>query len=159
MSQNLPFGRQQEILIEPRTSFNKKELKDILKMAGLKFTNQRLAILNTLNTGPHYHKTAKDILIEAQKTYPSIGFATVYRLLKKLCQAQQAIEISMGSSSSYYELKTNQSHYHIACVECGKIIEFQNKMLEEALEKVISEKGYKAKKKTIEVYVTCDHCQ
>ena len=90
------MGERQDVLIEPRVFFDERGLKDILKKSGLKITVQRIAILKILNSGPKYHKTAKDILNEVKKIYPSVGFATVYRLLKKLTQAQMILEISMG---------------------------------------------------------------
>ena len=154
----LPFGAKQDVLIEPRKSLTEEGLKDILKKCGLKITEQRLAILKVLNSGPRYHKTAQDILDEVKKTQASLGFATVYRFLKKLTQAQMISEISMGAGSSCYELKSNQFHYHIACVNCGKIVEFKNKLVESTLEKIILEKNYKLQNQVVEIYVTCDHC-
>jgi len=158
MFKSLPSGVQQDVLIEPRTSFDEKELKEILKKCGLKITGQRIAILKTLNSGPRYHKTAKDILTEVKKIYPSVGFATVYRLLKKLTKAQMILEISMGAGSSCYELKSNQSHYHIACVTCGKIVEFKNKLIEDTLKKIVLGKNYQLKNQVVEIYVKCDSC-
>ena len=159
MSKNLPFGVQQDVLIEPRSFFSEKELKDILKKSGLKITAQRIAILKILNSGPRYHKTAKDLLNEVKKIYPSVGFATIYRLLKKLTQAQMILKVSMGSGSSCYELKTNQSHYHIVCINCGKIIEFKNKLIEDTLEGMALEKNYQLKNQIVEIYVTCNLCK
>ena len=154
----LPLGKQQDVLIEPRKALTEDSLKDILKKCGLKITEQRMAILKALNSGPRYHKTAQDILDSAKKTSPSLGFATVYRFLKKLTQAQLISEISMGASSSCYELKSNQSHYHIACMSCGKIVEFRNKLVENTLQKIVSEKNYKMQNQMVEIYVTCDEC-
>jgi len=158
MSEDLAYGKNQDVLIEPRVFFDEEGLKDILKKAGLKITQQRIAILKILNSGPKYHKTAKDILEEVKKTYPDLGFATVYRLLKKLTQAEMILEISMGAGSSCYELKGNQSHYHIACVKCGKIIEFKNQLIEDTLKKIVLEKNYQLKNQMVELYVSCDAC-
>ena len=157
MSQ-LPLGSQKDVLIEPRQSLTEEGLKDILKKCGLKITEQRMAILKALNSGPRYHKTAQDILDEVKKTRPYLGFATVYRFLKKLTQSQMISEISMGAGSSCYELKSNQFHYHIACVDCGKIVEFKNKLVENTLQEIISEKNYKLKNQVVEIYVNCDQC-
>ena len=154
----LPLGSQQDVLIEPRKALTDKSLKDILKKCGLKITEQRIAILKALNSGPRYHKTAQDILDEVKKTMPSLGFSTVYRFLKKLTQTQMISEISMGASSSCYELKSNQFHYHIACVSCGKIVEFKNKLVENTLQKIVSEKNYKMQNQVVEIYVICDQC-
>ncbi len=154
---DLPFGQDQDILIEPRKPLGEEEFKNILQKCGLKITTQRMAILRVLNSGPRYHKTAQDILDEVKKTgLSSIGFATVYRFLKKLAKSQMISEISMGTGSSCYELKSNQFHYHIACVRCGKIVEFKNRSIERTLKKIVSEKNYKMQNQILEVYVTCD---
>ena len=155
-SPELPFGSHQDVLIEPRKNLNEEALKDILKKYGFKVTDQRIAILQSLNSGPRYHKTAQDILKEAQKAHPSLGFATVYRLLRKLTKAKALSKISMGHGSSYYELKSNKFHYHIACIRCGKIIEFKNQTIEKALKQIVSEKNYKMEQQVVEVYVSCD---
>jgi len=155
----LPFGSQQDVLLEPRKSLGEEDLRDILRRCGLKITAQRTAILKALNAGPRYHKTAQDILGEVQKANCSIGFATVYRFLRKLTKAQMISEISMGAGSSCYELKSNLFHYHIACVKCGKIIEFKNRTIESTLKKIVSEKNYTIQNQILEVYVICDSKQ
>ena len=155
-SSPLPFGSQQDILLEPRKSLSEGGLKDILKKCGLKITAQRMAILKALNSGPRYHKTAQDILDEAKKINSSVGFATVYRFLKTLTKAQMISKISMGAGSSCYELKSNHFHYHIACVKCGKIVEFKNRTIENTLKKIVLDKNYEIQNQVLEVYVVCD---
>ena len=155
-SPTLPFGGNQDILLEPRKILSKEGLKHILTKSGLKITPQRIAILQALNSGPRYHKTAQDILSVVKKTQASIGFATVYRLLKRLTKAKEISEISMGAGSSCYELKSHQFHYHIACLRCGKIVEFKNKTIENTLKKIVLEKNYKMQNQVLEIYVICD---
>ena len=150
------MGGQQDVLIEPRKKLSEDSLRNILKKCGLKITAQRMAILKVLNSGPRYHKTAQDILDEVKKTNSSIGFATVYRFLRKLTKSQMISEISMGAGSSCYELKSNQFHYHIACVKCGKIIEFKNRTIERTLKRIVTEKNYKLQNQILEIYVICD---
>ena len=155
-TEQLPRGHYQDVLIEPRQSLSEQALKDILKKCGLKITTQRLTILRVLNTGPGYHKTANDIFEEVKKNHSNIGFATVYRLLKKLTQSGLVTEISMGAGSSCYELKSNHFHYHIACVKCGKIVEFKNKSIEHAFKKLVSENDFILKNQVVELYVVCE---
>lgn len=155
-SADLPFGKRQDILLEPRKSLSEDGLINILRQLGLKITSQRMAVLKALNSGPRYHKTAQDILNEAKKINSSLGFATVYRFLKRLTKSGMISEISMGAGASCYELKSNQFHYHIACVKCGKIVEFKSRAIESALRKIVSEKGYKIKNQILEIYVACD---
>lgn len=159
MTKELPFGSGQDILIEPRPSFDAEKMRDILKKCGLKITNQRLAILKVLNSGPRYHKTAQEILNEVKKVQSGLGFATVYRFLRKLTEADMILEISMGTGSSCYELKSKREHYHIACIHCRKIIEFKNKSIESTLKKIVAEKNYKLQNQVVEIYVSCDKCE
>lgn len=153
---NLPYGKNQDVLIEPRKVLSKESLESVLRQCGLKVTQQRLAILKALNSGPRVHLTAQDILDEVRKTYSHIGFATVYRFLKHLTKAGMATEIPMGNSSSRYELKSKEFHYHITCIQCGKIIEFKNKTIENSIKKLLKENNYTMKHQSLELYVKCN---
>ena len=153
----LPTGAgKQDILIEPREPLSDEALLAILRQCGLKVTHQRLAILKVLNTGSRVHLTARDILDEVKKHFPQIGFATIYRFLKQLTEKNAVSEISMGSASCRYELKTNKFHYHIACEHCGKIVEFQNKTIERILKRIVKENGFTMKHQLVEIYVSCN---
>lgn len=155
----LPHGKSQDILIEPRKRLAKSTLEEVLRNCGLKITNQRLSILEALNSGPRVHMTAQDILDEVRKKQPFIGFATVYRLLKTLHANGVISEVSMGSGSSRYELKSKNFHYHISCVECKKIIEFKSKEIEQAIKTIIKKKGFHIVHQILELYVKCNSPQ
>lgn len=153
---NLPFGKNQDVLIEPRKILSQKSLENILRQCRLKVTKQRLAILQVLNTGPRVHLTAQDILNEVRKNNLRIGFATVYRFLKHLVRSGNVTEISMGHSSSKYELKSKEFHYHITCIHCGKIIEFKNKTIENSINKLLKSRNYTLEHQSLELYVKCN---
>ena len=153
---HLPSGHSKDVLIEPRKKLSEKSLQDLLKNCGLKITNQRLAILRALNSGLRVHMTARDILDEVKKEIPFIGFATVYRFIKKLQSQGVLTEISMGSGSSKYELKSNSFHYHISCVKCGKIVEFKDDNIETILENIVEKNGFTMEHQILELYVHCN---
>ena len=155
-TKSLPFGKNQDVLIEPRKVLSQKSLESVLRQCGLKVTHQRLAILKALNSGPRVHLTAQDILDEVRKIRAKIGFATIYRFLKHLTAFGMITEISMGHSSSKYELKSKEFHYHITCIHCGKIIEFKNKTIENTIQKLLKEKGYTLEHQSLELYVKCN---
>ena len=153
---HLAFGNNQDVLIEPRELLTKKELKNILQRCGLKVTNQRLVLLQVLNSGPRFHMTANDILHQARQKFPHLGGATVYRFLNHLKEKDVISEISMGNSSSRYEMKSKSFHYHINCVRCGKIIEFKNKTIENILKKIIEESKFTMQHHSLEIYIICN---
>src|SRR5688572_30042433 len=82
--QNLPVNKSQQIF--PRQD-DVKEIpgKKIIRDIGLKVTLQRLAILEKVRKGPA-HFTAQEIYEDVSVNYSEIGFATVYRFLKKLSE-------------------------------------------------------------------------
>lgn len=156
MVKNLPFGKNQDVLIEPRKILSRKTLSAKLRQCGLKVTHQRLSILEALNSGPRVHLTAQDILDEVRKHYSGIGFATIYRFLKHLSKSDMVTEISMGHSSARYELKSKEFHYHISCIHCGKIIEFKNKTIENSIKRLLKAKNYTLQHQSLELYVKCN---
>ena len=149
---SLPYGKHQDVLIEPRKVLSHAKLEAALRQCGMKITRQRLAILQALNAGPRVHMTAQDILKETK----NIGFATVYRFLKRLSKAGIVDEISMGNASCRYELKSKEFHYHVTCTRCGKIIEFKNKAIENSIKTLMKERGFILKHQSLELYVTCN---
>ena len=156
MATQLPSGSNKDVLIEPRETLSEEALISILRRCQLKITNQRLAILRVFNSGARVHMTAQDILDEVRKTFPRIGFATVYRFLRELTEKGITAEISMGNASSLYELKFKHPHYHIACTSCGKIVEFKNKIIEDTLKKIVKERKFTLKNQVVELYVCCN---
>jgi Fur family transcriptional regulator, ferric uptake regulator len=63
--------------VDPSTS------KRMIRQMGLKVTQQRMAILESLSAG-RAHVTAQEVFETVNHKYPEIGFATVYRFLRKM---------------------------------------------------------------------------
>src|SRR4030043_430079 len=97
---------------------------------GLKTTRQREEVLNIfLNSSGH--KSLAQIYAQVVKTNPKIGFTTVYRTLKLLTRLGLATQRKFGDGETRYEPNSEGSHHdHLICLECGKIIEFENPPLE-----------------------------
>ena len=161
MDIHLPRGYSKDKLIQPRTQFTENNLKSMLRGMNLKVTNQRLSILRALNKGPKTHVTAKDIFEQVCLEHPTIGFATVYRFLKKTSDFGITSELRIGHSPSRYELKTKKHHHHITCTQCGRIIEFQNEKIENQIQKITQEYNFSLEHHVFELYGKCEkgHCQ
>ncbi len=157
----LPKGYTKDELIQPRTQLSESNLKSMLRSMNLKVTNQRLFILKALNKGPKTHVTAKDVFEQVHSEYPHIGFATVYRFLKETSRFGITSELRIGYSPARYELKIKEHHHHIVCTKCGKIIEFQNELIEKQIRKISKDYKFKMEHHIFELYGRCDHpaCQ
>lgn len=64
----------------------KSEIIDRLKGMGLRITNQRRALIDTILENECY--SSKEIYYNAIKKNPNIGMATVYRMIKVLEEAE-----------------------------------------------------------------------
>ena len=155
MEINLPKGYNKDTLIQPRTKFTESNFKSMLRDMNLKVTHQRLSILKALNTGPKTHVTAKDVFEDVRLEHPHIGFATVYRFLKKTSDFGITSELRIGHSPARYELKTKKHHHHITCTQCGRIIEFQNEKIEKQIQKIIQEHNFYLEHHVFELYGRC----
>ncbi len=95
-----------------------------LRDAGLKITQQRLAVLNYLENKKLYHFTAEDLFNSFHAMGEHIGLTTIYRVLSQLENAGILMRHYFDGVKAYYELQTNHHHDHLVCLRCGKIVEF-----------------------------------
>jgi len=146
-----------EILIE-REPIDIDAFKRMIRQMGLKVTKQRLHILEVMSKG-RAHLTVQELYEELQKTYPQVGFATVYRFLKNMTEHSLVTEVRMGGFPARYELTPNQHHDHLNCTACGKIVEFENETIEELQIKVAKKFKFKLTGHVMELYGLCQDCQ
>src|SRR6516165_2531105 len=103
-----------------RESVDPGTFKRMIRQMGLKVTQQRMAILEALSVG-RAHVTAQEVFEVVNAKYPEIGFATVYRFLRKMAEQKLVTEVRMGGLPARYELTPRRHHDHLTCVQCGQI--------------------------------------
>ncbi len=110
-----------------------------LKKAGLKITLPRLKILDLLQDPDCQHISAEDLYKKLIDMDEEIGLATVYRVLNQFDDAGIVTRHHFEGGKSVFELATQQHHDHLVCLDCGKVIEFTDNVIEER-QKEISKK-------------------
>jgi Fur family transcriptional regulator, ferric uptake regulator len=146
-----------EVLLK-RDRFDGPSLKRIIRDMGLKVTEQRVAILESLARG-RVHVTAQEVYEKIRKTHPEIGFATVYRFLRDLSDKKFVTEVRMGGLPARYELTPRSHHDHLTCMSCGKIVEFENPDIEALQDLVARNNGFQLTGHVLELYGLCQTCQ
>ncbi|MGE0634480.1 MAG: Fur family transcriptional regulator [Pseudobdellovibrionaceae bacterium] len=141
-----------------RERLDEAAFKKMVRAMNLKVTHQRLSILEALHSG-RAHVTAQEVFEIVSKSDPEIGFATVYRFLRKLTEYEFVTEVRMGGLPARYELTPQNHHDHLTCVECGKICEFENIAIEDLQKKVATQFGFKLTGHVLELYGVCPDCQ
>lgn len=123
----------------------------------LKQTKQRDAILDAF-LGAEGHVTGEEIYQRLGDTNPNIGYTTVYRTMKLLCDAGLAHERRFEDGVTRYEIP-HAHHDHLVCTRCGKIVEFECAMIESAQEEIAKQYGFRILRHRHELYGHCSSCR
>jgi len=122
----------------------------------LKHTKQREAILDVF-LSVEGHITGDEIYQRVRSLHSQIGYTTVYRTMKLLCDAGLAHEHNFDGSTRY-EI-AHAHHDHLICVRCGKIIEFECEMIESAQDQIAATYNFRVLRHRHELYGHCEDCQ
>ena len=134
-------------------------LNEYMVRHGLRSTEQRRIVTEMFFTSEG-HLSIEDLLEQVREAEPKIGYATVYRTLKLLKECGLAWERHFGDGVSRYEVAWEDEHHdHLICLDCEKIVEFEDRKIEALQEKVASRHGFKLVRHKLELYGICDDCQ
>ncbi|MDZ4789049.1 MAG: transcriptional repressor [Blastochloris sp.] len=109
----------------------KEKILAYMESNGMRITNQRRAIVEAaFGTTDHY--TAEELLDTSRKIDPSVSRATVYRTLPVLVRTGLLRELDLGRDQQVYDpnYATHPNHNHLICIDCQKIIEFEDHCLD-----------------------------
>lgn len=134
--------------------------KQLLKGSSLKFTKQRELVVKILyeNDG---HFTPEDLYNLIKSNHPdiNIGIATIYRTLALLEESGIVNSISFGSKGKKYEMGLKEHHDHLICIECNRLIEFQDGIIERRQEEIAKKFNFKMTDHTMNITGICEACQ
>lgn len=130
-----------------------------LKEAGLKITVPRLKILQILEQSVKQHLSAENIYHLLIEMGEDVGLATVYRVLTQFEVAGLVSRHYFDGGHSVYELAQVEHHDHMVCMECSRVEEFYDELIEKR-QKLIAEKAnFKMTDHALTIYGVCSGCQ
>ena len=124
-----------------------------IRSAGLKVTDARKSILAILEKSNQSHLSADDINEILLKNNDKVGIATIYRVLNQFVDAGICIKHHFDSGQAVFELTPAGHHDHMVCVKTGKIIEFEDNLIEQRQDALAKKSGYKIVDHTLVLYV------
>jgi Fur family ferric uptake transcriptional regulator len=135
----------------------RQALARYLEDHSLKHTKQRDAILDVFleATG---HVTSEELYARVRERHAGIGYTTVYRTMKLLCDAGLASERHFDDGITRYEI-AQEHHDHLVCVKCGKIIEFECRMIESTQDEIAARYHFRVLRHRHELYGHCSSCR
>ena len=133
-----------------------------LKKAGLKVTLPRVKVLEVLEDihrrTEHHHLTAEEIYRQLLDAGSEIGLATVYRVLSQFEAAGLVTRHHFEGGQAQFELNRGRHHDHIVCVQCGKIEEFVDDVIEDRQSRIARQRDFDLRDHSLVLYANCLRC-
>ena len=139
----------------------RKDLAELAREHGFRLTSQRKLIFTILESAPT-HLNVKEILEQARRVDPGIDPVTIYRnlaVLKKLGVVDELDLLHLRGDQHYYEARQERAHSHVACVQCGKVMEFSSPAMDKIASEIRDELGFQIAFMRVEVGGMCSDCR
>lgn len=126
-----------------------------LKKAGLKVTLPRLKILEILQEPDNQHISAEDVYKILIDQGEEIGLATVYRVLNQFDDAGILNRHHFEGGKSVFEISQKAHHDHLVCLRCGKVVEFEDEIIEKRQEQIAEQNNMTLTHHSLYLYGDC----
>ncbi|HLT24349.1 MAG TPA: transcriptional repressor [Ignavibacteria bacterium] len=137
-----------------------KEVKEVfinyLKSHAHRITNERFLILDAaMDMDGHFD--ADELYFKMKNDYLKVSRATVYKTLELMSECGIMTKHNFKGDRTRFETKYGRNvHYHIICVSCNKIVEFEAPNIEQLQDKVCKENNLQSIDHTLQVFATCN---
>ena len=133
------------------------KLDAFIKSKGMRKTPQRDALVSIIFSNDE-HFTVEELVERAKKTDSKISRATVYRTVLLLVEAKLLHEIDLGDDVRTYDPNFNDkpSHNHMICVDCGKVMEFQDEHIDLLNDCLTRRMGFRPVSQSVRIEAACD---
>jgi Fur family transcriptional regulator, ferric uptake regulator len=129
-----------------------------LKRAGLKATLPRLRILEILEHADPRHMTAEDVYRALMDHGEDVGLATIYRVLTQFESAGLVSRHNFESGQSVFEINSGRHHDHLVCMQCGRVEEFEDEVIEQHQLAIAKRYGFELVEHSLVLYGKCKPC-
>lgn len=119
-------------------------------------TKQRALIRDILRNSKG-HLDTDEIYQQARSISPGISLSTVYRNLK-MFRKQGFVEQYQFGNRNFYETSRTR-HYHLICLGCGRIFEFDCPAKEDIKARIHKEAGFTVSEADVRITGYCPDCQ
>jgi Fur family ferric uptake transcriptional regulator len=129
--------------------------RSFLKQGKNRITPERFEVLDaTLDFEGHFG--ADDLFIKLKNSKSKVSRATVYNTLELLAQCDLLSKRNFGENLTRYESNyKRQTHDHLICVDCGKIVEFSDQRLNKIPAEISEKLGYDIDSYSFNIFARC----
>jgi len=135
----------------------RERLEAFIRRKGLRRTQQRDRIIAEVFSRDE-HFSAEELFDRVRKSDENASRATVYRTLSLLVEADLLRQIDLGDDHTTYDpnFVDKPSHNHLLCIDCGKVVEFEDSGIEVLSECVTRRHGFHAVRQSVKIEATCE---
>lgn len=136
----------------------RKQFIDFIRSRRMRVTPERLALLEEVYR-QHGHIDAEEILAGLRSSGQKVSRATVYRNLELLVECGLVQRQRLGRNRYLYEhVHAGQSHDHLACRDCGRVVEFVSPAIQAMLNEICRAHGFSGEDRQIQIFGLCQAC-
>ena len=129
--------------------------RNFLRRGKNRITPERFEVLDAaLDHDGHFG--ADDLFIQLKNLKSKVSRATVYNSLELLAQCDLLSKRHFGDNLNRYESNyKRQTHDHLICVDCGKIVEFSDHRLSKLPQEVSNKLGFEMDSYSFNIFARC----
>lgn len=105
------------------------------------------------------HVSVDELYDRVRAIDKSVGYSTVWRNLKLICDVGLAREVNVGDGVTRYDRVTKKPHGHLYCVSCKKLVEFDLEKLAGGLAEVANREDFEFENFKVEIEGNCKSCR
>jgi Fur family transcriptional regulator, ferric uptake regulator len=131
-----------------------------LREAGHRASLPRSAVLDLIGRQDCV-LSAQEIADELRAGGRSVGPATVYRTLELLESLKLVQRLDVGGGAARYEPAMpggEHHHHHLVCDRCGRVTPFEDRGLEQAIDRLAGRLDYRVGEHDVILRGTCPTC-
>lgn len=121
-------------------------------------TLQRKLLLDILHEAKG-HLNATELYRRAIEKDKRISLATVYRNLRLFKELGLIDERRLDEAHCYYEIKGAAEHYHMVCMICGRIMEFESPLIGDLVARLRQKDDFEVTKAILYLEGYCQKCK
>lgn len=125
---------------------------------GMRRTLQREHVLDVF-LSTEKHLTVQELYDLVRKQHKGIGYATVARTVKLMCESGVCRQVDFGDGSQRFEHKHGHEHHdHLICVKCGRFVEIYSPELEKIQDQLVKKYGFVQESHKLDIFGLCPRC-
>jgi Fur family ferric uptake transcriptional regulator len=128
----------------------------MLRGAGLRVTQPRLAVLRAVEASPHADTAT--VLGAVRSELDRVSHQAVYDVLDALTRTGLVRRIQPAGSVARYELRVGDNHHHVVCRACGAVTDIDCVVGRAPCLAAGEDTGYEIDEAEVVFWGTCPEC-